>query len=134
MTGADGGERGRDDWRQTRVLGGREQWDGFWTDEEDMPAKKDCIPASDASRPPNSVDIPRSETTPKPPSVVPPLGEHVTVNADMTVNGAHPPPRAIIRWGKEEGWGKAGQRSAPTPRTFTCAGKEEGAMARPCSM
>jgi hypothetical protein len=91
-TGADGGEWGRGDWIQARVLGNGEQWDEFWTGVEDMTAKKDCIPASNTSRPPNSVDLPRSDTTPKPPSVVPPSGEHVMVNADMTVNGVHPPP------------------------------------------
>jgi hypothetical protein len=88
----DGGERGRDDWIQTRVSGNREQWDEFRTDKEDMTANKDCIPASDVSRPPTSVDLPRSKTTPKPPSVAPPLGEHVMVNAVMTVNGTHSPP------------------------------------------
>ena len=90
-TGTDGGEQGRDDWIQTRVSGNGEQWDEFRRDEEDLTANKDCIPASDASRPPTSVDLPRSETTPKPPSVAPPSGEHVTVNAVMRVNGMHSP-------------------------------------------
>ena len=48
-TGMDGGEWGRDDWIQTRMSGNGEQWDKFWTDEEDMTANKDCIPASDVS-------------------------------------------------------------------------------------
>ncbi len=56
-----------------------------------MTANK-CITASDTSRPPNSVDLSQSKTTPKPPSVAPPSGEHVMVNAVLTVNGTHHPP------------------------------------------
>ncbi len=92
-TGTDGGERGRDERIQTRMLGNGEQWDQVRRDEEDMTANKDCIPASDTSRPPTSVDLPRSKTTPKPPSVAPPSGEHVTVNAVLTVNGTNSPPK-----------------------------------------
>ena len=73
--GVDGGKRGRDKWLQVTVLGDREWLDKFWTSNEDKTAKRDCIPASNASRPPNSVDLPRSETTPTPTSVVPPWGE-----------------------------------------------------------
>ena len=91
--GVDGGERGMDKWLQATVLRDGERWDKFQTSNKDMTAKRDCIPASDASRLPNSVDLPRSETTPTPSSVVPPSGENLTVNADTMVNGVHPPSR-----------------------------------------
>ena len=89
--GVDSGKRGRDEWLQVTVSGDREQLDKFWTSDKDMTAKRDCIPASDASQPPNSVDLPQSKTTPSPSSVVPPSGENLTVNADTMVNGVHPP-------------------------------------------
>jgi hypothetical protein len=91
-TGTDDGKRRRDERIQTGMSGNKEQWDNARRKVEEMTANKDCIPASDTSRPPNSVDLPRSETTPKPLSVAPPSGEHVTVNAVLTVNGTHPPP------------------------------------------
>ena len=89
--GVDGGERGTDDWLQVTVSGDREQLEKFWTSDEDMTAIRDCIPASNAFRLLNSIDLPQSETTPTPSSVVPPLGENLMVNADTTVNGVHPP-------------------------------------------
>ncbi len=92
-TGTEDGEQRRDERIQSGMSGNEEKWDKPWKKAEEMTANKDCIPASDMSRPPNSVDLPRSETTPKPPSVAPPLGEHVTVNAVLTVNGTHSPPK-----------------------------------------
>ncbi len=79
--GVDGGKRGMDNWLQVTVSGDGEQLDKFRTNDEDMPAKRDCIPPSDASRLLNSVDLPRSKTTPTPSSVVPPSGENLMVNA-----------------------------------------------------
>ena len=90
--GIDDGERRRVERIQSGMSGNEEQWDKPWRKAEEMTANKDCIPARDTSQPPNSVDLPRSETTPKPPSVAPPSGEHVTVNAVLMVNGTHSPP------------------------------------------
>ena len=89
--GVEGGERGTDYWLQVTVSGDGEKLEEFRTSNEDMTAKRDYIPASDAYRLLNNVDLPRSETTPTPSSVVPPSGENLMVNADTTVNGVHPP-------------------------------------------
>ena len=43
--GVDGGERGTDDWIQTTVPGDREQWNKFWTGNEDMTTKKGLHPS-----------------------------------------------------------------------------------------
>ena len=73
------GERRRRGGTQTGMSGDDEHRDQPQRTAEELTANKDCIPASDASRLPNSVDLPRSETTHKPPSVAPPSGEPVTV-------------------------------------------------------
>lgn len=104
--GVDGGEHETDDGLQTTVASDGDQADEVRTRGEDMTAIRDCIRSSDTSRTINHVDLPRSETTPTPSSVVPPLGEKMTViHADTTVNGVHPPleqssarARKGVRW------------------------------------
>ncbi len=57
-TGTDDSKRRRDERIQTGMLGNEEQWDKPRRKAEEMTANKDCIPASDTPRPPNSVDLP----------------------------------------------------------------------------
>jgi hypothetical protein len=98
--GVDGGNSEMEDGLQTATTS-----KGDWTDEigwmhnKVTTAIRDRIWASDASRHPNRVDLPRSETTPKPHNVVPPSGEETTsLHADMTVNGVKPPHECTSTW------------------------------------
>ena len=100
-------ERGTDDEGRERVTcTGREPNVG--TGKEDLTAIRDRASSCATSRPLNlnSVDLPRSETTPTQSSVVPPSGEQMTVMSETTtVNGMHPPPqRALAGARKEVRW------------------------------
>ena len=67
---------------------------------EDLTAIRDHASSCATSRPLklNSVDLPRSETTPTPSSVVPPSGEKMTVMPEKTtVNGVSPPQPSLAR-------------------------------------
>ena len=132
--GVDGGKRGTDDWLQVMVSGDGEQLDEFWTSYKDMTTKKDSIPASDATRLLNSVDLPQRENTPTPSSVVPPSGENLMVNADTTVNGVHPPLKQSSARARKGVADTTVNRVHPPPRAIIRLGKEEGAVARSRSM
>ena len=83
--GGDGGERATDDGLQWTVADDGDRVDNVWTQRDDMTAISDSFDPTDASCKLNSVDLPRSETSPTHSSVVPHSG-------DLTVNGVHPPP------------------------------------------
>jgi len=85
MAGGDGGERATDDGLQWTVADDGDRVDNVWTQRDDMTAISDSFDPTDASCKLNSVDLPRSETSPTHSSVV-------SHSGDSTVNGVHPPP------------------------------------------
>ena len=106
-TGVDDGDSEMEDGLQTAPESDGDRTDEFvGARDEVMTAIRDRIRSSDASRQPNRVDLPQSETTPKLPNVVPPSGEEMTsVPVDMMVNGDKPPKECTpirtingVRW------------------------------------
>jgi hypothetical protein len=120
-TGVDSGERETEDRLQTTMASDGDRVDKVRTRDEDMTAIRDRIRSSDTSRTLNCVDLPRSETTPTPSSVVPPLGEKMTViHGDTTVNGVHPPlERSSARARKGVQWRDPIHCSADNATTTT---------------
>jgi hypothetical protein len=95
------------------------------TAEDELTANKDCIPASDASRLPNRVDLPRSETTHKPPSVAPPSGEPVTVNVGLPANRSHSPPENLTSGERQGGTGtRVNDAQTPIEQSAAAEGKQ----------
>ena len=110
---------------QTGMSGDDEHRDKPQGTAEELTANKDCIPASDASRLPNSVDLPRSETTHKPPSVAPPSGEPVTVNAGLTANRSHSPPEKSTAGDRRGGTGtRVNDAQTPIEQSAAAEGRQ----------